>query len=270
MSFNINSKPSPDFCDSKAVGEFFAENGYYLAKGVFNPEEISLLENDFDRIVSQMQNSGENINARWDGEAMKKIDGGESVIFHTHNVQVYSSRWLKALMQPNFLAATTAILGEDVILHHTKLFQKPSENGSPFPMHQDWTYFPSVKDTMIAGVVHVSDASDEMGCLRVYPGSHKLGRVEGTNGAVQSDLLDSYPIENSIPLEAKAGDVAFFHYFTLHGSYPNRSQQTRKTVLIQMHAGDDTIEERGLGHPYAKLVLNGWNSYATRKSANDI
>jgi len=50
-----------------------------------------------------------------------------------------------------------------------------------------------------------------------------------------------------------------FYYFTLHGSLPNRSDKVRKTVLVQMHAGDDEIEERGLAHPYARLTLSGWN-----------
>ncbi len=258
----------PALDDAAGIRAFWEENGYYVARGVFSPSEVVELESSFDRIVGQLISSGENVNARWAGAATDKIDGGDSVILHTHNVQTFSATWLRALLNPNFLAATTAILGEDVILHHTKLFQKPSEKGAPFPMHQDWTYFPSVNDTMMAGVIHVSDASDEMGCLRVYPGTHKLGRVEGTSGATQSDLLDQYPLEGATILEAKAGDVAFFHYFTLHGSMPNTSDTTRKTVLAQMHGGDDEIEERGLNHPYARLVLNGWNHRASRGKAN--
>jgi len=39
---------------------------------------------------------------------------------------------------------------------------------------QDWTYFPTTQDSMIAGSIHVSDADDRRGCLRVYPGSHRL------------------------------------------------------------------------------------------------
>ncbi len=256
--------------DKQAIKQFWDENGYYVARGVFSAKEIAVLEGDFDRIVSQMQRSGEDLNARWGGEEMKRLDGGQSVIFHTHNVQVFSANWLQALLQERFLDTTEAILGPDIILHHTKLFQKPGEKGAPFPMHQDWTYFPSVKDTMMAGIIHVSKATDEMGCLRVYPGTHKLGRVEGTNGVQQSELLEKYPIVGATIVECEPGDVVFFHYFTLHGSMPNRSNAVRKTVLAQMHAGDDTIEERGLGHPYARLVLRGWNYAATRKMGNMV
>jgi phytanoyl-CoA hydroxylase len=260
----IASAPMPTIDDPAGISAFWQENGYYVARGVFSDAEVAELEGAFDGIVRQLQQGGEDLNARWGGATMDKIDGGNSVILHTHNVQCFSATWLRALLHPRFLDVTTAILGEDVVLHHTKLFQKPSEKGAPFPMHQDWTYFPSFKDTMMAGIIHVADATDEMGCLRVYPGSHKLGRVEGTSGAEASDLLERYPLDGATVLEAQAGDVAFFHYFTLHGSMPNRSERIRKTVLAQMHAGDDEIEPRGLAHPYARLTLNGWNKRAKR------
>jgi phytanoyl-CoA hydroxylase len=250
------------------IKSFFDENGYYLAKSVFSPDEVRALEEDFDRIVAQLQSSGESINARWGGDEMKRLDGGDSVIVHTHNVQCFSARWLNACQHPRFLDVAEAILGPDIILHHTKLFQKPSEKGSPFPMHQDWGYFPTEKDSMIAGIVHVSNATDEMGCLRVYPGSHKLGRLEGTQGQSNSELLEKYPIEGATILEAEPGDVLFFSYFTLHGSMPNRSPHVRKTVLVQLHAGDDAVEDWNR-HPNMKLVLRGWNHRIGRKGAGD-
>lgn len=251
-----------------AIRQSFEEKGYYLAKNVFSSAEVETLEGEFDKIVNQMTASGEVVDATWGGAAIKGIASQSDKIFHTHNVQKYSSRWMRALQHERFLYYATAILGEDVILHHSKLFQKPASNGSPFPMHQDWSYFPTVKDTMIAGVIHVSDATDEMGCFRVYEGSHQLGRQQDTSGQehTASSILSNYPIEKAQIVEAKAGDVLFFHYFTLHGSMPNRSAATRKTVLVQMHAGNDQMEA-GVDHPYENIVLSGWNYAATRERA---
>ncbi|HEY0866248.1 MAG TPA: phytanoyl-CoA dioxygenase family protein [Fimbriimonas sp.] len=249
------------------IKAFFSENGYYVAKGVFNPAEVAELERDFDRIVGQLVSSQEQISATWTGPEMERLGAAGTQVIHTHNVQTFSAAWTRALLNERFLDVVEAILGPDIVLHHTKLFQKPSEKGSPFPMHQDWTYFPSVKDTMIAGIIHVSEATDEMGCLRVYPGSHKLGRIEGTSGQIESDILAKYPLDGATPLEAEPGDVAFFHYFTLHGSRPNQSSKVRKTVLTQLHSGDDRIED-GNHHPNARLVLRGWNHEAKRSLAN--
>ena len=244
----------------------FARDGFVVVRGVFSPSELEELEGDFDRIVDQIVGSGEQVNATWSGPEMDRLGAAKTVVLHTHNVQQYSAAWLRAFLQPRFLGAAQAILGPEVILHHSKLFQKPNEVGAPFPMHQDWSYFPSVKDTMIAAIIHVSAATDEMGCLRVYPGSHRLGRVADSSGNVPNEILSKYPLEGATPLEAEPGDVVFFHYFLLHGSMPNRSSQTRKTVLVQLHAGDDRIED-GVGHPNERLVLSGWNHFATRNSA---
>lgn len=251
------------------IKAFFNENGYYLARGLFKPAEIAALETEFDRIVTQLTATGDLNSAQWKGELQEKIGGKTSMITHTHNVQCYSAAWLHTIQSKAFLDLAEAILGPDIILHHTKLFQKPTENGMPFTMHQDWSYFPSVKDTMIAGIIHVSPATDDMGCLRVYPGSHRLGRAAHTGGQEPSALLDQYPLENATVIEAEPGDVLFFHYFTLHGSKHNRSNRLRKTVLVQLHAGDDEIENTNM-HPNVRLTLRGWNHCMNRGSANQV
>lgn len=248
-----------------SAADFFAEHGFCLAKGVFGADEVRGLEAEFDRIVGQISRANEEINARWSGPEMDRLGAASTVVLHTHGVHRYSAEWMRALMHPGFLEACSSLIGPDIILHHTKLFQKPAEAGAPFPMHQDWEYFPSEKDTMMAGVIHVSEADDEMGCLRVFPGSHKLGRISGSQG--QSDVfLSDYPIEKATPIEAEPGDVVFFHYLTIHGSMPNRSNRVRKTVLAQLHSGQDRMEPAG--HPYDGLCLAGWNYAATRSGVN--
>lgn len=249
------------------IGRQFARDGFYLAKGVYNPEETAELLTDFDRIIDQLLKSGEDINAKWGGPEMERVATKAMQVLHTHNVHQYSAAWTRALLHPGFLKIVTDMIGPDVILNHTKLFQKPSEIGAPFPMHQDWSYFPTVKDSMIAGVIHVSDGTDEMGCLRVYPGSHKLGRLDDSNGNYETEMLEKYPLEKATPIEAEPGDVVFFHYLTIHGSLPNFSNKVRKTVLVQLYAGNDRVED-GVGHPDEKLVISGWNHFATRSYAN--
>jgi phytanoyl-CoA hydroxylase len=252
-----------------SISDSYSENGYYHARGVFSPAELVELELDFDRIVRQLTASKEQVAVRWSGAAIDKIGPKDTVVVHTHNVQIYSAVWMRALLQKEFLRIATELLGPDIVLHHTKLFQKPAEKGAPFPMHQDWSYFPTLQDTMLAGIIHVSAATDEMGCLRVVPGSHKLGRMADSGGMSEtlSDSLRDYRIEDATIVEAGPGDVVFFNYLTLHGSMPNRSARTRKTVLVQMHAGDDAVEE-GNTHANARLALQGWNSHAKRSIAN--
>ena len=252
----------------KSIKASFNKNGYYFARGLFSPAEIGELEHEFDRIVEQNVKRHDSPNKGWKGKAVDRLNVGETTLLHTHQVQFYSARWLHALQHPAFLDTAEAILGPDIVLHHTKLFQKPAEKGAPFPMHQDWSYFPSVKDSMIAAIIHVSRATDEMGCLRVYPGTHKLGRKQGTNGQDYSRFMEkNYPLDGAKVIEAEPGDVLFFHYFTIHGSQPNRSSELRKTVLAQLYSGEDRIEE-GVTHPDSRLVLRGWSHVASQAYCN--
>jgi phytanoyl-CoA hydroxylase len=250
------------------IGQAFGQDGYYLARGVYSEDTLRELEEDFDRVVSQLRRSGEDVNARWHGEAIDALDGGSSTVIHTHNVHRYSARWLRALQHERFLAVAQAILGPDVILHHSKLFQKPPREGAPFPVHQDWWYFPTKKDTMIAATIFLTDADERAGGFRVYPGSHKLGRLVDSSGLKPSESLKRYPIDGATPVDARRGDVLFFSYFTLHASTMNRSDNLRKTVLVQMHSGDDyVLDNPEVNHANEQLVLAGWNHYMSRAQA---
>ena len=62
--------------------------------------------------------------------------------------------------------------------------------------------------------------------------------------------------------------MIFFHYFTLHGSMPNRSDAVRKTVLCQLYAGTDHVED-GNRHPDERMVLRGWNHHISRDAAGE-
>ena len=79
-------------------------------------------------------------------------------------------------------------------------------------------------------------------------------------------FTDDYPIERSTPITAEPGDVLFFSYFTVHGSGPNTSGRTRKTVLAQLYAGTDRLDPSS-EHPVSGIVLRGRNHGVTRSSA---
>ena len=122
-------------------------------------------------------------------------------------------------------------------------------------------------DSMIAAIISLSDVDELNGGLRVYPGSHKLGRLKNSSGLEKSDELEQYPLENATSVNMKRGDILFFHYFTLHGSLPNRSDMVRKTVLVQMYAGHDFVTTGDIDHVNEQIVLRGHNHHMTRNKA---
>jgi len=246
----------------------FKEKGFCLEKNVFTPDAVQILSSEFDRIVSQLQRSGEYINARWGSELTKDIEQSDTQVIHTHNVQSYSAEMMNMIQDERLLDTAEKLIGQDIILHHSKLFLKPPDNGSAFPLHQDWSYFPTEKNSMIAAVVHLSESDEQMGCMRIVPGSHKLGKVEKTDGhSFVKGIHDRYQLEDAEPIIADPGDVVFFHCCSLHGSMPNVSKRSRKTVLVQLYSGSDRVVE-GNRHTNVQLVLRGVNQFATRSGVD--
>ena len=47
---------------------------------------------------------------------------------------------------------------------------------------------------------------------------------------------------------------------------PNRSNDVRKTVLLQVYEGHDRVED-GNQHPDERMVLSGWNHAISRSAA---
>ena len=246
----------------------FKEKGFCLEKNVFSADSTEILSSEFDRIVSQLQESGESINARWGSDLTKDLEQSDTRVLHTHNVQSYSAEMMNMIQDKRMLDIAEQIIGYNIILHHSKLFLKPPGNGSAFPLHQDWSYFPTEKNSMIAAVIHLTESDEEMGCMRIVPGSHRLGQIEKTDGhSFVKGIHDRYQLEDAEPIIAEPGDVVFFHCCSLHGSMQNVSKRPRKTVLIQLYSGKDKVVE-GNRHTNVQLVLRGINHFATRSSVD--
>ena len=95
--------------DATRIRAAFDRDGVYMARGVFDRTTVRQLELDFDRIVTQLASSNEDIDATW-ATADRRGDQIQ-VVLHTHNVQNYSPKWLQALLDPRFLDVAEAILG---------------------------------------------------------------------------------------------------------------------------------------------------------------
>lgn len=247
---------------------FYHEEGYLQVPGLLTPEDAAYYRAECHALHERLS-AHQSMDATW-GSARQAVAGAEkTVVLHCHNVQFYSAAFTRLLTDPRLVDVASEIIGSpNVQLHHTKMFIKPPEKGSPFPMHQDYPYFPHDRDTMIAAILHFDDAPLEKGCVRVVPGSHKLGGLEHSKEGGWHLPFDQYPVESAVPVPAKAGDALFFSYLTIHGSGINVSQEARTTLLIQMRDPSDppsiqTHESRGQG-----MMLRGIDPLAVPRGVS--
>ena len=222
--------------------QFYEENGYLLAERVFTPEEIEECVHETDAMFDRVQQGGRQLEGTWRGKwqeaQIPKEELGKTSMLGIHNMQYHSAVFTRMLVNPKLAGIVADLIGPNVQLHHTKLHIKPPEKGSPFPMHQDYHYFPYEQDSMIAAVIYLEDATVESGCLCVMPGVHKQGILpHEPDGLYLSP--QKYPIEDAIPCEGSAGDVLLFSYLTPHGSYLNRTDHPRRIVLFQFCSATD-------------------------------
>lgn len=212
--------------------EFYRENGYLHVKGLFSREEAATFRAEAHALIERLQQSS-TVDATW-GSA-KEVTMVKTSLLHCHDVQFQSALLTRLLVDERLTGIAAAVMDTpNVQLHHNKLFIKPPEKGSPFPMHQDQPFFPHDKDSMIAAIIHFDDAPLEKGCVRMVPGSHRQGAIPHIQDGGWHLPLDQYPIESSVACEAEAGDVLFFSYLTIHGSGVNVSHEARTTLLVQM------------------------------------
>lgn len=223
--------------------QFYKDNGYLLVEKVFTPEEIEVCSRETDAMFERVQQSGRRLEATWGGKwreaQIPTEELGKTSVLSIHNMQYHSAVFTRMLVHPKLTEVVADLIGPNVQLHHTKLHVKPPEKGSPFPLHQDYDYFPHEKDTMIAAVIHLEDATIESGCLCVVPGSHKLGPLGHQHDGSHYLSPEEYPIEKATPCPAKAGDVLLFSYLTAHGSYLNRTNKPRRIALFQFRSPTD-------------------------------
>ncbi len=247
--------------------ESYDEQGYLLLRGVLDPEEAAALRSEAHSLMDRLTRS-QDIDATW-GSARDVGMGGNTRLLHCHNVQFQSAAFTRLLTDARLVDPVADLIGPNVQLHHTKLFIKPPERGSPFPMHQDYPFFPHARHTMLAAIIHFDDAPLAKGCVRVLAGSHKLGPLEHNSEGGHHLSPEEYPIEAATPVEARAGDVLIFSYLTVHGSGVNTSDEARTTLLVQMRDPEDlptvdTHRSRGQG-----MMVRGINPLGKQSQGID-
>ncbi len=247
----------------------FERDGYVLAKGLLSRAEAAELRADGHQILARLTGRYD-VDGTWSTEAPAAAEAGAGAatgsddrparLEHCHDVQFHSAAFNRYLSDPRLMDVAAEVLGSpNVQLHHNKLFVKPPSVGTRFPMHQDWPFFPHANDSVIAAIIHLDDADEEHGCVKVVPGSHRLGRVAHLGERDWHLPPEDFALDAALSVPAEAGDVLLFSCLTVHGSGPNISDRPRTTWLIQLRdpADQPTVDRHR--SPGQGTMLRGRN-----------
>ncbi len=133
---------------------------------------------------------------------------------------------------------------ERVSLFSDKINLKRPREGSGFRWHQDspyWTHFCSHVDRLPNVMLALDAAAERNGCFRVVRGSHTRGCLPGLEGqGVLGPLFTDpshFDLTRQVPLEVPAGSLVFFSPHTVHGSFPNESDERRRALVLTYQPG---------------------------------
>ena len=213
---------------------FFNENSYLRLEQVFSPDEVASLDRELSYIMETFIVPTKGWTGPWrkDKQYLTEEEEEKSLLSATHELQHYSPAWGHAIYNPRLVGAVADLIGPEVELHHVTLHAKGPEFGTPFPMHQDYPFYPHQDGRFIDAIVHVDAATEENGCLKFLRGSHQLGALEHLRNGSPHLPTDQYRIEDAVSCPANTGDVVLFSIHTIHGSSLNRTKQWRRVVRL--------------------------------------
>lgn len=205
------------------IKEVFERDGFVIGVPILSEPEVRRYRAAYDRL-----------------EADARARGQKTRITNRHHDD--AEIWSLAT-HPRVLEVATAILGSDVVLLSSGFFAKQPQDGDHFvDWHQDTTYWGLQPPFAITVWIAIDDSDVANGCMRVVPGTHrvgllvhgtssKAGNLLGQNQAIDPALFD---VASAVDCILKAGQASIHHGETVHGSNPNTSTRRRCGMTIRL------------------------------------
>jgi len=204
-------------CLSADTVEQYRVRGYHFPVSVLTPERAEI----YRRMAEDLHVSGRD----------KSVTDDPRISFKLH----VAYKWLDEMAHdPLVLDAVEDIIGPDILVWSSALFIKESDDASFAGWHQDTNYSTLKGPDQTSIWIALSPSLVKSGCLRVMPGSHKVGRLahEQTEDmrnilARQERLIEGVDESKAMNIELQPGEMSFHHLAMVHGSARNNSGYRR-------------------------------------------
>ncbi|PAX07737.1 phytanoyl-CoA dioxygenase family protein [Sphingomonas lenta] len=220
--------------DTQALRAAYDRDGFVAVEGLLSPDEVAGLKAEAAAIARGLRGPLIGAEPR-DGASDDEVMADILAIHFPHKTSVVV---LDAVKHPRIVEVVTALIGPDVKSMQTMLFMKRA--GKPGQAwHQDEHFIATRDGSLIGAWIALDDATVENGCLWMHPGSHRDRvlypmRPHHDPRFDHSDEMYGFPYarEGGVPVELKAGGVAFFDGYVLHRSLDNRAGGGFRRALV--------------------------------------
>ena len=229
----------------------------YKKEGFVSPIDVLSKEQAYE-----IRKEIENIENKWPNE----LDG-----IGRNYVHLISPVFDKVVHNSKVLDAVESIIGKNILACGTTLFIKNANEKGFVSFHQDAKYIGLEPHNWVTAWVAVTDANENNGCMRMWPGSHKNNlqhhnqKFDENNLLTRGQTIENVPIEETEPVILKAGQMSLHHPTIVHGSGINKSNDRRIGFVVQSYIGDNVNQV--LGKMFVQLA-RGEDRYKFHEYSN--
>ena len=220
---------------------FFQENGYLSNIQVLEDDQVEKLRDELAAIADPDHPK----HALFYEFHSNESDDPDAVLFHSLGHWRMTEGFHDILWNPRFVVAASQLLGNRAVrFWHDQLFCKPAHHGGVVAWHQDYSYWTrTIPMQHLTCWVGLDDATTENGCLHYIPKSHTWKLLDKINLAGDMDSLQELLTEEQqkqydqkVAIEMPRGYASFHHPLMVHGSYANRSANSRRAFVLNVFA----------------------------------
>ena len=236
------------------------DDGFFVRASVFGDAELAGLRAAGERYVARAADAiaGGSTHYAIDGNIYHEAGGSTIQLEHATGSQTIrviepfhhlDETMDRLLDDARIVEPMRELVGDErVALFTDKLNLKRPREGSRFRWHQDspyWAHFFRELDRLPNVLLNLDDADEHNGCFRVIRGSHRRGMLPGCEGEGRLGPLftdpSAFDLADQVPAIARAGSLVFFSPHTVHGSEPNRSDTSRRALVLTYQPGGNRM-----------------------------
>ena len=168
-----------------------------------------------------------------------------------NNIHYISPVFDQVCHNSKILDTVESIIGKDILVGGTTLFIKEPDNKGYVSWHQDAKYIGFEPHNWVTAWLAITDSNEENGCMRMWPGTHKekIKKHKDTfnkdNLLTRGQTIKNVPINETVPILLKPGQLSIHHPYTVHGSGSNKTNSRRIGFAIQSYIGTNVNQVNG-------------------------
>jgi hypothetical protein len=221
---------------SETDRDFFAANGYFIARGLVSPREATEIRDSCMDLVAHKEACQDFFDLT---KGLSPTDGWSIYprAMQPHRLTAHPAGPLAKhwLIEPRFQAYIEGFLEEPALAAQSMFYYKPP-GARGQDLHQDNFYLRVAPRTCMAAWLALDTCDRANGGLKVVPGPHKFGIIcpeqADLSRYTSPEHIDVPPGHEAIDACMDPSDVLFFNGSVIHGSEPNTTTDRFRRSFI--------------------------------------